>query len=111
MAAFCAKVPIRLVRWRDLARWRDAQAGAASAPCGSHPRGWRRAPGAAAAPRPSPDIQAGDGAADDQPLDFGGPLENREDLRVPVPALHGELAGVAVTAEDLDRLLGYPHRH
>src|ERR1700680_2633130 len=57
-----------------------------------------------------PDVQAGEGAADDQALDLGGALEDREDLRVPVPALDREIARVAVTAEHLDGLLGHPHR-
>src|SRR5229473_1344550 len=57
-----------------------------------------------------PDVQAGEGAADDQALDLGGALEDREDLRVPVPALDREIAGVAVTAEHLDGLLGHPYR-
>src|SRR4051812_9273742 len=53
----------------------------------------------------------GDGAADDQALDLRRALEDRVDLRVAVPALHGELARVAVAAEDVHRALGRPQRH
>src|SRR5215469_5047494 len=56
------------------------------------------------------DVQAGDGAADDHSLDLGGAFEDREDLRISVPAFHREVAGVAVAAEDLHGLIGYPDR-
>ena len=46
---------------------------------------------------------------DDEPLDLGGALEDRVDLRVAVHPLDRELARVAVAAEDLDRALGRPH--
>src|SRR5450432_1075665 len=52
------------------------------------------------------DGKAGDGAADDHALDLAGAFEDGEDLGVPVPALDGVFAGVAVAAEDLDGLLG-----
>ena len=52
------------------------------------------------------DGEPGNGAADDHPLDFAGALEDREDLRVAVPALNGVLPGITVTAQDLDGLLG-----
>src|SRR6266496_2835383 len=59
---------------------------------------------------PLRDVQAGDRPPDHQPLDLRGALEDREDLGIAVPALHRVLAGVAVPAEYLDRLLGDPHR-
>src|SRR5205807_2855074 len=43
---------------------------------------------------------------DDQPLDLAGALEQGVDLGVAVPLLDREVANVAVTAADLDRLLG-----
>src|ERR1700685_2775430 len=57
-----------------------------------------------------PYVQAGYGPADDHALDLRGALEDREDLRVSVPALDRVLAGVPVPAEDLDGLLGDPDR-
>src|SRR6266516_6855531 len=47
---------------------------------------------------------------DDQPLDLGGALVDRGDLRVAEVALDGRLAHVAVAAVDLDRLGRHPHR-
>src|SRR5207247_8787091 len=44
-------------------------------------------------------VQPGEGPSDDHALDLRGSLEDREDLRVAVPALYRELAGVAVAAE------------
>src|SRR3954452_9935598 len=55
-----------------------------------------------------PDVQARDRAGDDQLLDLRRALEDVVDLRVAVPALDRELAGVAVAAEDLHRALGGP---
>src|SRR5690348_14074313 len=55
-------------------------------------------------------VKAGDGPSDDHALDLAGAFEDREDLRVAVPALHRELAGVAVAAENLHGLLGDPDR-
>jgi hypothetical protein len=55
-------------------------------------------------------VKPGDGPTDDHALDLRRALENREDLRVPVHALDRVLPGVAVTAEDLDGLLGDAHR-
>src|SRR5918996_4034904 len=49
-------------------------------------------------------------ARDDQSLDLARSLEQRVDLRVPVPLLDREVLDVAVTAEDLDRLLGHADR-
>src|ERR1039457_3354288 len=57
-----------------------------------------------------PYVQSSHSPPDDHPLNFARALKNREDLRVPVPALHRVLAGVPVAAEDLDRLLGDPDR-
>src|SRR3954447_16269076 len=57
----------------------------------------------------STDVDAGDGAADHEPLDLRRALEDRVDLGVAVHALDGELARVAVAAEDLDRALRRPH--
>src|SRR3954451_17087563 len=57
----------------------------------------------------SGDLHAGDRPADDQPLDLAGPLEDRVDLGVAVPALDGVLPRVAVAAADLDRVLGDAH--
>src|SRR5688500_13148924 len=48
------------------------------------------------------DVDARDGAADDEPLDLRGALEDRVDLRVAVPPLDGVLPHVAVATEDLD---------
>src|SRR5918996_3981141 len=48
-------------------------------------------------------------ARDDQPLDLARALEQRVDLRVPVPLLDGEVLDVAVPAEYLDRLFGHAH--
>src|SRR5439155_5859527 len=45
-------------------------------------------------------------AGDDQPLDLAGALVDLGHLRVAVVPLHRELTGVAVAAEDLDRLAG-----
>src|SRR5690606_1112200 len=53
--------------------------------------------------------QAGDGTADDQPLDLRRPFEDGEDLGVPVEALHRVVAGVSGAAEDLDGLFGDPY--
>src|SRR5664280_591236 len=53
-----------------------------------------------------PDVDARDGARNDQALNFRSPFEDRVDLRVTVPALDGIFAHVAVTAQDLDRLFG-----
>src|SRR5215211_9496323 len=50
------------------------------------------------------------GAGDDEALDFGGALEERVDLRVAVPLFDREVADVAVATEDLNGLLGDPHR-
>src|SRR5436305_3006103 len=60
-------------------------------------------------PRTSADLNAADRAPDNEPLNLRRPLEDRVDLRVAVHPLHGELARVAVAAEDLDRALGRPH--
>src|SRR3954447_23371263 len=57
----------------------------------------------------SANVQAGDGAGDDEALDLGGAFEDRVDLRVAVPPLDRVLAHVAIAAEDLDRLLGDAH--
>jgi len=57
-----------------------------------------------------PYVQPGDRPADDHPLDLRRALEDREDLRVAVPALDRVLAGVAVAAEDLNRLLSHADR-
>src|SRR3954454_9880533 len=54
----------------------------------------------------SANVQAGDGAGDHEALDLGGAFEDRVDLRVAVPALDRVLAHVAVTAEDLDGVVG-----
>src|ERR1700722_8441516 len=59
--------------------------------------------------RPLLDVHPRDRARDHELLDLGGTLEDVVDLGVAVPALDGELAGVAVAAEDLDRALGDPH--
>src|SRR5436305_10080071 len=56
------------------------------------------------------DVRAADGSGDDEALDLRRPLEDRVDLRVAVHSLDRVLAGVAVTTEDLDRLLGDPDR-
>src|SRR4051794_5777317 len=45
-------------------------------------------------------------AGDDEPLDLAGALVDLGDLGVAVVALDRELLGVAVAAEDLDRLAG-----
>ena len=50
--------------------------------------------------------KAADGAGDDELLDLLGAFEDVEDLGVAVPTLDRVLAGVAVSAEDLDRTLG-----
>src|SRR5260370_37737486 len=55
-------------------------------------------------------VEPGGRPADDHPLDFRRALEDRKDLGVAVPALDGVVAGVAVAAEYLDRLLGDPDR-
>jgi hypothetical protein len=55
------------------------------------------------------DVHPRDRPGDHQLLDLGGALEDVIDLRVAVPALDGELARVAVAAEDLHRALGHPH--
>ena len=57
------------------------------------------------------DAQAGDRSGDHQLLDLAGAFEDRVDLRVAVPALDRVLTGVAVAAEDLDRVLGDTHGH
>src|SRR3954452_11224165 len=49
------------------------------------------------------------GAADDEALDLAGALEDRVELGVPVPLLHGEVLDVAPPAERLDRLLARAH--
>ena len=78
------------------------------------PHGGRLSPprpvGAVRSRPASVDVDAGDGPADDQPLDLRGALEDGVDLRVAVPALDRVLADVAVAAHDLDRLLGHPDR-
>ncbi len=56
------------------------------------------------------DVHPRDRARDHELLDLGGALEDVVDLGVAVPALDGELARVAVAAEDLDRALGRPTR-
>src|SRR5689334_13292581 len=58
----------------------------------------------------SANVQARDGAGDDEALDLGGAFEDRVDLGVTVPPLDRVLPHVAVAAEDLDRLLGDAHR-
>src|SRR5436853_3207824 len=73
-------------------------------------RASRSGSGTAVMPNPSRDLHAGDGPADDQPLDLAGAFEDGVDLRVAVPALDGVLAHVAVAAEDLDGILGDAHR-
>src|SRR5688572_953123 len=82
---------------------RAARSGAASAPPVTDRRSLTRS-------LRSRDLVTGDGTADDEPLDLAGALEDRVDLRVAVPPLHRVLAGVAVAAEDLDRLLGHLDR-
>src|SRR5947208_6406579 len=62
-------------------------------------------------PRALFDVHPRDRARDHQLLDLGGALEDVVDLGVAVPALHRELARVAVAAENLDRTLGDPHCH
>src|SRR5215217_6852382 len=57
-----------------------------------------------------PDLPTRDRARDHKPLDLGGALEDRVDLRVAVHALDRVLARVAVAAEDLDRALRRPDR-
>src|SRR3954452_5965478 len=57
-----------------------------------------------------PDLAPRDRPRDHEPLNLRGALEDRVDLRVPVPALDRELARVAVAAEDVHRALGGPHR-
>src|SRR3954451_12383667 len=54
------------------------------------------------------DVNARDGAGDDEPLDLRGALEDGPDLGVAVHPLHGELPRVAVPAEDLHGTLGRP---
>src|SRR3546814_5973299 len=54
------------------------------------------------------DAALGDGPGDDALLELLGALADVHDLGVPVHALDVVLAGVAVTAEDLDRPLGDP---
>src|SRR6476661_6175277 len=56
------------------------------------------------------DADARDRTRDHEALDLRRALEDRVDLRVPVPLLHRVLTHVAVAAEDLNRLLGDPHR-
>src|SRR3954452_13423788 len=58
----------------------------------------------------SRDLRGRDRPRDDPPLDLRGALEDRVDLGVAVHPLDGELARVAVAAEDLDRALGRPDR-
>src|SRR5215469_1404142 len=53
-----------------------------------------------------PHVKPGDGRSDDEALDLRRALEDREDLRVPVPSLDREVPGVPVAAEDLDGLFG-----
>src|SRR5438270_13760137 len=60
--------------------------------------------------RRSDPLRASERAADHDPLDLGGPLEQRVDLRVAVPLLDREVLDVAVPAQDLDRLFGDPDR-
>src|SRR5688500_19317087 len=57
----------------------------------------------------SANVHAGDRPADHQLLDLLGAFEEVVDLGVAVPALDGEVADIAVAAEDLDRPLGNPH--
>src|SRR6266568_7933204 len=59
----------------------------------------------------SANVHARDSAGDHQLLDLLGALEEVVDLGVAVPALDGEVADVAVAAEDLDGPLGHPHGH
>src|SRR5437762_10012473 len=54
---------------------------------------------------------AEDAAGNHETLDLARPLIDLGDLRVAVVALHGKLLGVAVAAEDLDRLRGLPPGH
>ena len=125
----------RLPRWTparrgEPARRRDA-AGRTSSPrrapsptrsaCGSStPRTrrcrWRSAPSGTgfatppeADPRACPSLARGlaqQRAGDDEPLDLARALVDLGHLRVAVVALDRELLGVAVAAEDLDRLAG-----
>src|SRR6185295_6332661 len=53
--------------------------------------------------------QTADGAGDHETLDLGGAFEDRVDLRVSVPPFDRVLAGVAISAEDLDRLFRHLH--
>src|SRR5579859_2003843 len=57
-----------------------------------------------------PDRQSGQGAADDHALNLRRPFEYGEYFRVPVPALNRVVPGISVAAENLDGLLGHPHR-
>src|SRR3954452_4779321 len=65
-------------------------------------RSWPKSNGSA-------DVQARDCPRDDKLLDLGRALEDVVDLRVAVHPLDGELARVAVAAEDLHGALGGPH--
>src|SRR5207248_2287867 len=70
---------------------------------------WARDGGAGgSAPGPTRSA-AGERATDDDALDLRGALEDRVDLGVPVPLLHREVLDEAVTAQDLDGLLGDEH--
>src|SRR6266436_10043901 len=69
-------------------------------------------------PSPSPGLRPGSAAlgagvetaGDDDPLDFAGAFIDLRHLGVPEQLLHGEIAHVAVPAEQLHRLRGHPHR-
>src|SRR5216683_3494786 len=61
-------------------------------------------------PRLLAHVKPGDGPTDDHALDLRRALENRENLRVPVHALDWVISRVTISAQDLDRLLGDPHR-
>src|SRR2546428_13825906 len=51
-------------------------------------------------------LVVGKGSRNDKPLDLAGAFEQRVDLGVAVPLLDREVPDIAVTAADLDRLLG-----
>src|ERR1700722_5745758 len=60
-------------------------------------------------PERSVDMDAADRPADHQALDLARAFKNGVDLRIAVPLLDRVLPDVAVTAEDLNGLLGHPH--